>query len=556
MEPINCNNTAVESPTTEDSFKTKPTPNPLFPFMGIGCFIYALLYTFLLYKNGSGITYPFFVGGTCFFFFLYLKKSGITAKKTSLFPVVSLLLLGISTCMTDSWILILLNKTGIFFLFFYLVLHNLYEDKKWDIPKFIKSIICIVFTSISFVFYPFTDSYNYIKIKKQTGQKENGKYKYIFFGVLIALFLLCFILPLLVKADAVFSNTFQSMFSFYMDYDFCYNLCKIIFLFLFAYFASYCILSRISLHNLKEDIPDKRTGEPVMGITFTGIISFVYLIFCYIQIVYLFGGMGTLPENYTYSSYAREGFFQLVFVCLINLGLVLVCLKRFKENKILKGILVFISFCTFIMIASSFYRMLLYIEVYYLTFLRVFVLWSLFVIFLLMTDALVFICKNSFPFTKYCLMTVTIFYLLFSFSHPDYWIAKYNLNHSIYAEIHKEDNKIISNSEAFSDFDYLIQHLSLDAAPAIFQKADEFGYNLEWWFIRYGTGIVRKSYNYKLSEISLIKETEYKFIPKKLSIRKWNLSKWKAYSQYITYYKSNTDYFEKINNTFYSVVFN
>lgn len=92
--------------------------NPLFPFIGIGSLIYAAFYTFCLYKNSSGITYPFFIGGTCFFFFFYLKKLRITAKKFSLFLTVSLILLGLSTCLTDSYVLITYNKMGIFFLFF------------------------------------------------------------------------------------------------------------------------------------------------------------------------------------------------------------------------------------------------------------------------------------------------------------------------------------------------------------------------------------------------------------------------------------------------------
>ena len=115
--------------------------NPLFKFMGIGSLIYAVFYTFFLYQNNSGITYPFFVGGTCLFFFLYLKKSGVTAKKFSIFITISLMLLGISTCTTDSWVLIFLNKLGIFFLFFYLALHNFYEDKSWDFFKYTGSAI-------------------------------------------------------------------------------------------------------------------------------------------------------------------------------------------------------------------------------------------------------------------------------------------------------------------------------------------------------------------------------------------------------------------------------
>ena len=55
-------------------------------------------------------------------------------------------------------------------------------------------------------------------------------------------------------------------------------------------------------------------------------------------------------------------------------------------------------------------------------------MWALFVIFLLMTGALIMIYHEIFPYTKYCIVTITVLYLVFSFSHPDYWIARYNLN--------------------------------------------------------------------------------------------------------------------------------
>ena len=44
-----------------------------FKFLSLGCFVYALFYTFCLYRNQSGITYPFFVGGTLWFFGFYSK---------------------------------------------------------------------------------------------------------------------------------------------------------------------------------------------------------------------------------------------------------------------------------------------------------------------------------------------------------------------------------------------------------------------------------------------------------------------------------------------------
>ena len=546
MENINTNSSAIESVNNEtpsvQNTKSETSQNlpensvrtldPLFSFIGTGSCIYAFFYTLLLYKNHSGITYPFFVGGTCLFFFFYLKKSGITAKKFSRFIITSLILLGINTCTTDSGVLIFFNKFGIFLLFFYMILHNLYEDRDWDIPKYAGAITNIICTSFVFIFRPFTDLSLFLKIRREKENKPEGKGKYVFVGVLISFPLLFVILILLYEADAVFSDICDRLFT--LDFNFTF-LFGVSFLFLAVFFASYSILCRISLHNLKENVTEKKNLEPVMGITFTGILSIVYLIFCYIQVVYLFGGFGTLPENYTYASYAREGFFQLVFVCIINLLLVLTCIRHFQENKILKGILTFISVCTYIMIASSTYRMLLYIQVYRLTFLRVFVLWALSVIFLLVSGALIVIYREKFPFTRYCLITVTILYLVFSFSHPDYWIARYNLSNPVSESDTGTENSFRSN------FNYL-ENLSSDAAPVIFGKADELGYSSTWWFRNYAARIVKSSYDYDKDQLVKICFEGGNCLPAKKSFRKWNLSRWIGEKYFTEYYKSNSDF--------------
>ena len=62
---------------------------------------------------------------------------------------------------------------------------------------------------------------------------------------------------------------------------------------------------------MKEEVADKRTGEPVLAITVTSILSVIYLLFCAVQIIYLFTGSMELPIGYSYAAYAREGFFQL-----------------------------------------------------------------------------------------------------------------------------------------------------------------------------------------------------------------------------------------------------
>lgn len=256
--------------------ETRRKPNPLFPFMGIGSLIYAFFYTLFLYRNNSGLTYPFFVGGTCLFFFFYLKKCGLTAKKFTVFITVSLILLGISTCLTDSWILIFFNKTVIFCLFFYLMLHNLYEDRSWDLAKYTGAILTVVFSSFLHLLRPFTDFAAFRNAGKERETERNNNTRYIFLGILIALPLLSVILALLASADAVFRKMLVSLSLFRPDLE--DHIWGIGFLFLFAFFASYSIMSRISDHNLKEETARRQTAEPVTGITFTGLISVVYLL--------------------------------------------------------------------------------------------------------------------------------------------------------------------------------------------------------------------------------------------------------------------------------------
>ena len=78
-----------------------------------------------------------------------------------------------------------------------------------------------------------------------------------------------------------------------------------------------------------------RRHSPVAAVSFMAMVGLVYLVFCVIQIVYLFMGKGSLPEGMTYSQYARQGFFQLLFVAVLNLVMVLMCLKYFREHVLL-----------------------------------------------------------------------------------------------------------------------------------------------------------------------------------------------------------------------------
>lgn len=218
-----------------------------------------------------------------------------------------------------------------------------------------------------------------------------------------------------------------------------------------------------------ESGPDRNNGEPVIAITVTAVLSIVYIIFCWIQVRYLFvGGISkdSLPEGVIYSTYARQGFYQLLAVSVINTALVLVGIYLFRENKALKALLCVITVCTYIMIASSAMRMLMYIQGKYLTFSRIYVLFALLVIALVLAGVMINIFKKNFKLFKYGVAVLTVCYVLFSFTRPDYWIAKVNTDNMAV----ETQYEFFKDTPVYSDLDFISQDLGTDAAPVLFKE--------------------------------------------------------------------------------------
>ena len=449
-----------------------------FPFFGWASAVYSLFYTFCLYKNASGITYPFFVAGTLAYFGLCTRKSGVPLKTDSIFTVVSMILLGISVFLTDNVSIQLITKTGIFLLTLSLMLHQYINDSQWNFSKYLLSICQCLLETIACVGRPFSDGAVWRQKRIQEGKKD-GKGRYVALGLLVAVPLGLFILALLVSADAVFRDLFVRLFRHINIGNILLVLCMLV----LGFFASYGFMAMLNSRVIKEECRENRNQEPVLAITFTSVLAVMYLVFCSIQVVYLFMGQMRLPEGYTYSSYARQGFFQLLAVCIINLIIVLVCLGFFRESRVLKGILTVISLCTYIMVASSAYRMILYIQICQLTFLRIIVLWALAVTALVLGGIIVTIFRPGFRLFRYCVTIVTVFYILLAFAKPDYWIARYNMQIVDFTAVSEEPAE-----DSYRDF-YYLSHLSADAAPILaapenYEFLKNKSYSMEEYFSR------------------------------------------------------------------------
>ena len=427
----------------------------VFGRMAAASAIYALIYTICLYRNSSGITSPLWVAATLGYVWYAQRALNVAVKRGSGFVAAVMLLLGISNFLTGNRWIIFLNYTGIFLLLVALLLHNYAMDHGWDIGTYLRQIVVAVFGAVGSIGKPFSDGAAFRDTRKQ---KTLGRGAYIGLGIAVAIPCVLFLGVLLATADMVFGDMMQRAFSVFRFPDQSFG---ILFMLIFGFFSSYCGMRFMEVHAPGIIVSDKKKGEPLTAVIVTGAITLLYLMFCVIQIAYLFVGGLRLPEGVTYAEYARSGFFQLLFVCILNLILVLAVKKYFRESGVLNILLILISGCTFVMTASSAWRMLLYIRAYQLTFLRVSVLVALAAIALLMVGVVAMIVWPGFPLFRYGLCVVCSVYLLFSFSHVDYFIASYNLSHV----------KLLPAAEMAAgrgvvDYQY-IYSLSTDAAPAI-----------------------------------------------------------------------------------------
>ncbi|MFI6900477.1 DUF4153 domain-containing protein [Nonomuraea sp. NPDC050394] len=106
-------------------------------------------------------------------------------------------------------------------------------------------------------------------------------------------------------------------------------------------------------------------------------LNLLFGAFVAVQIRFLFGGAATVrnTEGLTYAEYAREGFFQLVLVSMIVLGIVAVAggvlRTGRRERWVLAGQLGVLCALTLVILASALHRMDLYTEVYGLSRLRI-----------------------------------------------------------------------------------------------------------------------------------------------------------------------------------------
>lgn len=162
-------------------------------------------------------------------------------------------------------------------------------------------------------------------------------------------------------------------------------------------------------------------------------VCVLYALYFAIQIRYFVSAfMNILPENFTYANYARQGFFELFGVAFIN-ALVILLMNIFskssksEKNTGVKIYSVIICFFTLVLIASALSKMIMYMNIYGLTPLRLYTSWFMVLLALLFIATILKQFAPKFSIVKSSAAIFVIMFALLSFSCPDAIIAKTNI---------------------------------------------------------------------------------------------------------------------------------
>ncbi len=427
-------------------------------------FVYAIIYTFCLFENHRGITYPIYMIATLVNLKIMRGKDGLTLlsdrngkKGLGIFYVVSLVLLGIHRCLTVSSDLFFLEGLACFLLLFSFIVYLYCDTTSFDVLAWLLSICITVLKPLQHIGAPISDFSCFIKSRQgEMDDTAKSNRRAVLLGIIIAIPLLMIIISLLYSADIVFANMFANIGDYIFIPDNIGEIIRIIFMTAIAFWFAYTLPRFLSKGELKLKANQRDKENPVVAITFTSLIGLVYIVFCGIQVVFLFTRSMKLPDVYTYADYAHEGFYQLLTVCLINIAMVSICQRMFKESIVLRTILTVIAACTYIMIASSAMRMILYVSVYHLTFLRLFVLWFLVVLCIWLAFLIASLYVKSFPVFRASMVAITVAFIGFVYCNPEYQIAKYDME---FAKNNEEEYEEISS--------YILYSLSFDAIDAL-----------------------------------------------------------------------------------------
>ena len=389
-----------------------------------------------------GIGASVYFVGTLFLSYFYVLKKKLKIDWIHNIAFVFLIILSIPFSIYSNRLVLAMDFSVLFFGTSYWVYSSGGKDRK----RFSNTLSDFLGGTLGYPFMNYGSMFPAM-FSKEKGRKH-GNAKWIILGLLIAVPIVSVVSALLLESDEMF----KVMFSFIFD-NFISKLLKYI---LYAIVGIPLAMAVFSCWYTKYDeeqrykinrngfgyptgvnISKKKSGVAPAVLMYAIAIPLcvVYLLYLISQIAYFisFLAENLLPKDFTIVDYARNGFFELCIVSVINIIIILLLFAltiRTEENSLPAGIrviTVIMSLFTMIFISTALYKMFMYIQQYGYTAMRINT--SIFMFFLMIVFVLTitkqFIPQfRLFPAVIVCML---VFLAGYNLADTDAFIARENI---------------------------------------------------------------------------------------------------------------------------------
>lgn len=407
-----------------------------------GTLLLGILFVTLFFEGGFGLSVPIFVAAFYAVMLLYSRSRLLKSSLFGWFLALPVVMLSLTYCFFAGGLFRALN---ILILPALIVLQTLLvtggNSFRWHSPAILLDLFFgIFFRCLVHIGKPFRLIGRAI-VQKTGNSRLNPSVARVLAGLAISLPIVAILIALLSSADMVFNSMVSTIPDLLNSLNLGRAVAKtilgaVIFLFSFSYLWSLSTTDEKPGGGLKDTIqgPLPKVWDPVTILTVTVVIDLIYVAFVAIQFAYLFGGASFgLPADFTYSEYARRGFFELVAVTVINIGLLAFFLSFTKNTATGAGMALKVLYsvmigCTFVMLFSAHLRMSLYEEAYGYTYMRMYT--HLFMAFLLVLFIITLyrVWADGAQLLKPYIIAALIAFMIVNYMNVDALIARENID--------------------------------------------------------------------------------------------------------------------------------
>lgn len=263
-------------------------------------------------------------------------------------------------------------------------------------------------------------------------KKHSKNVLYAVFGLLLAVPLTIVVAAMLISSDEVFGDMMRSFADnpSVLSFSLVWELLFAVPIGMYLFGAQY---------SLRDTVPEYRKNASEYRLLPTVTVYFAVSPICIFYLIYIIVQCGNIADvlsgsgGIRYSDFARQGFFELCAIAVINLGVIVFALTFSKRRKddvkplLLRIYAIMISVFTLMIIATALVKMFMYIGEFGMTQLRIYTSW--FMILLAFVFAVVLISQiREFVIWKWLFAGFVLMFGLLCFGNFDGNMAAYNIN--------------------------------------------------------------------------------------------------------------------------------